>query len=321
MALRAGRQLANGRCASSSASIGVLCVRASHARRRLAVKAAADPALVDVQSQPGASRARTDTVPLPPLGSVATQLVTIKEGTLWALRQGFPEEGPKSIYLNCSVARLSSGGLLVYSPVAPTPEMLSMIAAMPGAVEHIVAPSLSPEHWLYVNAFAANFPEATVWTCPGLTEVNLPGIGDARIAPGPRVRVIGPDMAAALGAEVDFALFEGPLGLFKEAVLCAKHAGAVFSGDLFFGAFEDEGMPTELQRRVGGLVGIRKRIGCPVAFLQMLLARDAARAWVAKLRSWEFDTVTGGHLSAGINRERYGVDGRDALLESFKFVA
>lgn len=36
-------------------------------------------------------------------------------GLLWALRQDFPEAGPASIYLNCSVAKLSDGGLLVSS--------------------------------------------------------------------------------------------------------------------------------------------------------------------------------------------------------------
>jgi len=55
----------------------------------------------------------------------------------------------------------------VYAPVAPTAEMLEMISSLPGSVQHIVAPSLSPEHWLYVNAFSSNFPDATVWVCPG----------------------------------------------------------------------------------------------------------------------------------------------------------
>lgn len=154
-----------------------------------------------------------------------------------------------------------------------------------------------------------------------MTEVNLPGIGDAKISPGPRIKPIGPQLQQSLGDEVDFALFEGPLGLFKEAVFCAKHAGAVFSGDLFFGAFEDEGMPTEIQKQIGSLVGIRRRLGCPVAFLQMLLKREAARKWVRKVSSWEFDTVTGGHLSAGICEERYGVNGKEAFVECFKFAA
>lgn len=34
-------------------------------------------------------------------------------GKLWALRQDFPADGDASIWLNCSVAKLSSGGLLV----------------------------------------------------------------------------------------------------------------------------------------------------------------------------------------------------------------
>ncbi len=119
---------------------------------------------------------------------------------------------------------------------------------------------------------------------------------------------------------MDYALFEGPLGLFKEAVFYARHAGGVFSGDLFFGACEDEGMPTAIQRKIGDWVGIRNKLGCPVAYLQMQLKREAGREWAAKIAGWEFDTVTGGHLSAGINRERYGVDGKEAFLDCFKFM-
>lgn len=103
-------------------------------------------------------------------------------------------------------------------------------------------------------------------------------------------------------------------------MLLARGARAVFSGDLFFGAFEEEGMPTQLQRRVGDLVGIRRRLGCPVAYLQMVFKRDAGRAFAAQVAGWDFDTVTGGHLSVGINRERYGADGREAFLDCFKFM-
>ena len=129
-------------------------------------------------------------------------------------------------------------------------------------------------------------------------------------------------MIEALGADVDFALFEGPFGLFKEVVLLARRSRAVFSGDLFFGAFEEEGMPTAPQRKLGDIVGIRKRLGCPVAFLQMIwpTRRAAAREWATKIAAWDFDTVNGGHLSVGVNAERYGVDGREAFRECFKFV-
>jgi hypothetical protein len=166
----------------------------------------------------------------------------------------------------------------------------------------------------------ADRPSPVLPPPPGLLEVNLPGIGDAKIAAAPNVQAIGPDMVAALGGDVDYALFVGPFGLFREAAVYAKGARAVFGGDLFFGAFEDEGMPTELQRRIGALVGIRRRLGCPVAFLQMLIKREEGGAWAAKIAGWDFDTVTGGHLSAGIGPARYGVDAKELFRDCFKFV-
>jgi hypothetical protein len=57
-----------------------------------------------------ALRTLTQTAPLPP-----------QAGQLWALRQDFPESGPASIWLNCSVAKLSSGGLLVSTPPPDAP--------------------------------------------------------------------------------------------------------------------------------------------------------------------------------------------------------
>lgn len=301
-----------GQSLRTSANGSLNCQNSVPRARRSVHVAASAAAIVDER--------RVFHGPLPPTGAKATQLVTVKEGKLWSLRQDFPEDGDKSIWLNCSIAKLSNDSLLVYSPVAPTPEMLELVASLPGKVQHIVAPSLSPEHWLYVNAFSKSQPDATVWVCPGLLEVNLPGIGDAKIAPGPNVKVIGPEMEAALGAEVSFALYEGPFGLFKEVVMCAKHAGGLFSGDLFFGAFEDEGMPTGIQKKIGDLVGIRNQLGCPVAFLQMTLTKDRAQQWAQEVVGWEFDTVTGGHLSAGINKERYGVDGKEAFKKCFSFM-
>lgn len=314
----------DGRRVSSRRAGGGPRARGGSVQRRRApcvVRAAAPSAATEAApaAATDADARRLFPGPLPPTGAKATTLVELKPGLLWALRQDFPESGPASIWLNCSVAKLSSGGLLVYSPVAPTPEMLEMVAGLGAPVEHIVAPSLSPEHWLYVNAFSRAHPDATVWVCPGLLEVNLPGIGDAKIAPAPNVKPIGPDMTAALGGEVDFALFVGPLGLFREAVVYTKSARAIFGGDLMFGAFEDEGMPSALQKRIGDLVGIRRRLGCPVAYLQMLIKREEGAAWARKIAGWDFDTVTGGHLSAGIG-PRYGVDGKALFNDCFKFV-
>lgn len=128
--------------------------------------AAASTATADADAAALAER-RQYKSPLPPTGARPTALVEIKPGKLWALRQPFPEDGPASIWLNCSVAALATGDLVVYAPVAPTREALDMVASLPGRVAHVIAPSLSPEHWLYVNAFAAAHPDAMVWACPG----------------------------------------------------------------------------------------------------------------------------------------------------------
>ena len=79
----------------------------------------------------------------------ATQLEEFVPGQLHALCQPFALPGA-DIRLRCVVARLPAiGGLLLVSPVAPTPECLDLLAGLArgGQVEHIVLPSASPEHW------------------------------------------------------------------------------------------------------------------------------------------------------------------------------
>ena len=92
---------------------------------------------------------RRDRSLLPPFFTRATQLEEFVPGQLHALCQPFALPGA-DIRLRCVVARLPAiGGLLLVSPVAPTPECLDLLAGLArgGQVEHIVLPSASPEHW------------------------------------------------------------------------------------------------------------------------------------------------------------------------------
>lgn len=62
------------------------------------------------------------------------------------------------------------GGLLVYAPVAPTGECLSMVRALEaqhGPVRHIVLGTLGLEHKVFAGPFAQRFPESRVWYTPG----------------------------------------------------------------------------------------------------------------------------------------------------------
>jgi hypothetical protein len=82
--------------------------------------------------------------------------------------------------IRMTVLRLEAGGLLVYAPVAPTPECLRLVNELVeqyGTVKYIVLPTTSGlEHKVFVGPFARNFPAATVFVAPGQWSfpLNLP---------------------------------------------------------------------------------------------------------------------------------------------------
>lgn len=59
-----------------------------------------------------------------------------------------------------TVVRLPDGGLWLHSPVAHTPERQAAVEAL-GPIRYLVAPSLM--HHVFVGAWAAACPEASVW--------------------------------------------------------------------------------------------------------------------------------------------------------------
>jgi hypothetical protein len=82
--------------------------------------------------------------------------------------------------IRMTVVKLDAGGLLVYAPVAPTPECLRSIAelvAEHGDIKYIIAPTISGlEHNVFVGPFAREFPTAQVWVTPDRWSfpINLP---------------------------------------------------------------------------------------------------------------------------------------------------
>lgn len=82
--------------------------------------------------------------------------------------------------IRMTVIRLAAGGLLVYAPVAPTPECIRLVKeleAIHGEVKYIVLPTVTGlEHKVFVGPFARKFPSAQVyvarnqWSFP----LNLP---------------------------------------------------------------------------------------------------------------------------------------------------
>jgi Domain of unknown function (DUF4336) len=82
--------------------------------------------------------------------------------------------------LRMTVLRLESGGLMVYAPIAPTPECLRLLQELIdryGSVQHIILSTTSGiEHKVFVGPFARACPSATIYVAPGQWSfpLNLP---------------------------------------------------------------------------------------------------------------------------------------------------
>lgn len=72
--------------------------------------------------------------------------------------------------IRMTVVKLEEGGLLVYAPVAPTPECIrgvNDLVAEHGEVKYIILPTISGlEHKVFVGAFARYFRDAQVFVAP-----------------------------------------------------------------------------------------------------------------------------------------------------------
>jgi hypothetical protein len=116
-----------------------------------------------------------------------------------------------------TVVRLEAGGLLVYAPIAPTPECVRLMQELVeryGEVKYIILPTVSGlEHKVFVGPFARRFPTAEIYITPNQWSfpLNLPlsWLG----FPVERVQVLPTDSSLAPFAnEFDYALL-GPINL------------------------------------------------------------------------------------------------------------
>lgn len=164
-------------------------------------------------------------VPLYPYGDRRTRRQEIVPGTLWTFEQ---LQGILYVIVptRMTVVRLESGGLLVYAPVAPTPECVRLmqdLVAAHGEVKYIILPTVSGiEHKIFVGPFARKFPSAQVYVAPDQWSfpLNLPlsWLG----LPRSRTQVL-PESSAdtPFGEEFDYAIL-GPVDLnvgpFEEVV-------------------------------------------------------------------------------------------------------
>jgi len=110
-------------------------------------------------------------LPLSPesVGRRKTLLTNVVKDSVWTLDQiqGIINV---NVPVRCTVIRLSSGGLFVNNPVAPTSECINLIRQLEskyGAVKYITLSSLAIEHKGTAGAFASYFPKSSVYVQPG----------------------------------------------------------------------------------------------------------------------------------------------------------
>lgn len=154
-------------------------------------------------------------VPIYPYGRRRTLRREVVPGQVWTFDQ------VQGIFYVVVPIRMTivkaAGGLLVYAPIAPTPECIRLVQELEaehGPVQYIVLPTVSGlEHKVFVGPFARCFAQAQVFVAPNQWSfpLNLPlsWLG----FPGRRTQVLpGDGRQTPFGEEFDYAILDVNLG-------------------------------------------------------------------------------------------------------------
>jgi hypothetical protein len=185
-------------------------------------------------------------LPLYPFGERRTIRKEVIRDTIWTFDQ---IQGIFYVVvpIRMTVVKLEAGGLLVYSPVAPTPECIRLVnelVAEHGSVKYIILPTISGlEHKVFVGPFARYFPEARVFVAPKQWSfpLNLPlsWLG----LPQNRTQVLPEDSSQTpFGDQFDYAIL-GPIelgpGRFAEVAFFHKRSHSLLVTDSILSVSEE----------------------------------------------------------------------------------
>ena len=178
------------------------------------------------------------TLPIYPFGKRRTIRKEVVNDTVWTFDQ---LQGIFYVVvpIRMTVVKLEEGGLLVYAPIAPTPECVRLVeelVAEHGKVKYIILPTISGlEHKVFVGPFARRFPDSQIFVAPKQWSfpVNLPlswlGI------PAKRTQVLPEDSSKTpFGNQFDYEIL-GPIelgaGRFAEVALLHKSSNTLLVTD------------------------------------------------------------------------------------------
>lgn len=178
------------------------------------------------------------TVPLYPYSKRRTLRTEVIRDAIWTFDQVqgiFYVATP----IRMTAVKLDEGGLLIYAPVAPTPECIRLVkelVAEHGDVKYVILPTISGlEHKVFVGPFARFFPNARVFVAPNQWSfpVNLPlsWLG----FPAKRTHILPDDSSETpFGEQFEYAIL-GPvaqgIGSFGEVAFFHKRSRTLLVTD------------------------------------------------------------------------------------------
>nr|WP_208492177.1 DUF4336 domain-containing protein [aff. Roholtiella sp. LEGE 12411] len=185
-------------------------------------------------------------MPLYPYGKRRTIRKEVVKDTIWTFDQ---LQGIFYVVvpIRMTVVKLDEGGLLVYAPVAPTPECIRLVnelVAEHGNVKYIILPTISGlEHKVFVGPFAKCFANAQVFVAPNQWSfpLNLPlsWLG----LPHKRTQVLPEDSTKTPFADQFNYAMLGPIdlgpGRFAEVVFFHKRSHTLLVTDSVISIPED----------------------------------------------------------------------------------
>jgi hypothetical protein len=199
-----------------------------------------------------------------------------------------------------TVVRLGGGALLIHSPAPLGLELREALAEL-GDVRFVV-PASSMHGHLFMEQYRAAFPDAELFSAPGLDRKRTDLAFDGTLGNGPDPRwseVM--DQAAILGHR-----------FVTEIVFLHRPTRTLIVGDLCFTI--GEGAPAVMR----ALARAARRYGrlSPTPMFRLgLRDREAARSSLDRILGWEFDRVIVGH------GELVETGGKDALRRAYAWLS
>ncbi len=172
-----------------------------------------------------------------------------------------------------------SSGLLLHSPIKPTPSLAKQIAEI-GDVASIIAPNKL--HHLFAGDLHKLFPNSKLYGASGLAkkrpDLKIEAEMDMNFKPN--------------WSDVEFHIIKG-MRYVNEVVFYHKISKTLILTDIGFNLGDDKPLMTRL---FGRMIGIYKKFGCPPEIKYGLVSdRQLFLKSIQRILEWDFDQIVMAH--------------------------